>query len=459
MRRARPGVQPLTVQRMGTRLLVVGADAAGMTAAAQVRRLAPDLEIVAVDRGRWTSYSACGIPFLASGAVRGLDDLVVRSPEQFRAARIDVRTGHEVVALDLAARRAEVHNLTHGRTFHLGFDLLLVATGAVPVRPRLDGFDLPHVHGVQTLDDAARLLEDAKRRRPERIAVVGGGYIGLEMAEAFSARGAGVTVLEAGPQIMPSLDADVAGIVARSMREMGIDVRTGTEVHAVTDRAVVTAEGDVEAELVVLGTGVAPNSALGAGAGLGTGVRGALVVDRRQRTTEDGVWAAGDCCASVHLVSGRPAYEALGTVANKQGRVAGINMAGGYATFPGVMGTAVTRIGTLEVGRTGLGEAEAAAAGFEAAVVSIESTTTARYLPDARPVAVKLLAERGTGRVLGMQTAGGPGAAKRVDVVVAALAGRLGVEDLIGLDLSYAPPFSPVWDPLQVAARALLPRV
>lgn len=430
-----------------------------MSAAAQARRLAPDLEIVAVEKGRWTSYSACGIPFLASGAVAGVDDLVVRTPEQFRASRIDVRTGHEVMGLDLAARRAEIHNLTHGRSFQLGFDLLLIATGARPVRPELEGFDLPHVHGVQTLDDATRLLEDAKRRRPAHIAVVGGGYIGLEMAEAFSARGASVTVLEAGPEVMPSLDPDVGRLVARAMREMGIDVRTGAAVEAVTEHAVVTGSGEVDADLVVLGTGVEPNSALGADAGLGTGVRGALLVDRRQRTTAEGVWAAGDCAASVHLVSGRAAYEALGTVANKQGRVAGINMAGGYATFPGVLGTAVTRIGQLEVGRTGLGEAEAAAVGFDAAVVSIESTTTATYMPEARPTTVKLLAERGTGRVLGVQTAGGPGSAKRVDVVAAALAGRLTVEDLLGLDLSYAPPFSPVWDPLQVAARALLPRV
>lgn len=444
---------------MGTRLLVVGADAAGMSAAAQARRLAPDLEIVAVERGRWTSYSACGIPYLTAGSVGAIDDLVVRSPEEFRAARIDVRTGHEVVGLDLAARRAEIHNLTHGRSFALGFDLLLIATGARPVRPELDGFDLPHVHGVQTLDDAARLLEDAKRRRPARVAVVGGGYIGLEMAEAFHSRGATVTVLEAGTEVMPSLDPDVAVLVARAMREMGIDVRTGSPVEGITPEAVVTAGGEVPADLVVLGTGVAPNSDLAAAAGLEVGLRGALVVDRRQQTGAEGVWAAGDCCASVHLVSGRPFYEALGTVANKQGRVAGINMAGGYATFPGVLGTAITRIGHLEVGRTGLGVVEAAAAGFAVAAVTVDSTTTAAYLAEARPTTVKLMAERGTGRLLGMQTAGGPGSAKRVDVVAAALFGRLTVDDVMGLDLSYAPPFSPVWDPLQVAARALRPKL
>lgn len=444
---------------MGTRLLVVGGDAAGMSAALQARRLSPELEIVAVERGRWTSYSACGIPYLAGGTVASLEDLVVRTPDDLRTQRIDVRTGHEVAGIDLRARRAEVHNLTHGRTFQLGFDLLLLATGARPRRPEIDGIDAPHVHGLQTLDDASRLLDDAKRRRPAAVAVIGGGYIGLEMAEAFRSRGSSVTVLERGPEIMSSLDPDMAGRISRTMRGMGIDVRTGVEVTGVAEGVVVTSEGDVAAELVILGTGVVPNSDLGAAAGLRTGVAGSLVVDRRQQAGQEGVWAAGDCCQSVHLVSGRPVYQPLGTVANKQGRVAGLNIGGGYATFPGVLGTAVTRVGGLDVGRTGLGEAEAAGAGFLAAAVTVDSTTTASYLPDSRPTTVKLIAERRTGRLLGVQSVGGPGSAKRVDVVAAAITGGLTVEDLVGLDLSYAPPLSPVWDPLQAAARTLLSKL
>lgn len=444
---------------MGTRLLVVGGDAAGMSAALQARRLAPDLEIVAVERGRWTSYSACGIPYLVGGGVPSLESLVVRTPDDLRARRIDVRTGHEVVGIDLATRRAEVHNLTHGRSFHLGFDLLLIATGARPRRPEIPGIDGSHVHGVQTLDDASRLMEDARRRRPASVVVVGGGYIGLEIAEAFQSRGASVTVLEQSPEVLPALDPDVGARVSRAMRGMGIDVRTGVEVTAIEEGRIVTSVGDVPAEMVLLGTGVVPNSEVGASAGLATGVRGALVVDRRQRADSEGVWAAGDCCQSVHRVSGRPVYQPLGTVANKQGRVAGINLTGGYATFPGVLGTAVTRVCELEIGRTGLGERAAAEAGFEAVAVTVESTTAAGYLEESRPTTVKLLAERGTGRVLGAHSVGGPGSAKRVDVVAAALAGALTVDDLVGLDLSYAPPFSPVWDPLQTAARALLSKL
>jgi NADPH-dependent 2,4-dienoyl-CoA reductase/sulfur reductase-like enzyme len=429
-----------------------------MTAAMQARRRVPELEIVAIERGRYTSYSACGIPYLAQGTVRAIDDLVVRTPDELRAQRIDVRTGHEVVGIDLAARKAEVNNLTHGRTFQLGFDLLMVATGARPVRPEVEGIDAPHVHGVQTLDDAARLLDDAKRRRPASVVVVGGGYIGLEMAEAFQSRGASVTIVEAGPELMPSLDPDVGATVARAVRGMGIDVRTGTALNAVHEDRISTSAGDLPADLVILGTGVRPNTELGAAAGLATGVRGALVADRRQKAA-DGVWAAGDCCQSTHLVSGRPVYQALGTAANRQARVAGINLSGGYATFPGVLGTAITRVCGLEVSRTGLNEREAGEAGFEFVAATIDSTTTASYMPESRPVTVKMIAEKRTGRLLGAQISGGTGAAKRIDVVAAAMTGGLGVDDLIGMDLSYAPPFSPVWDPVQTAARFLFPKL
>jgi NADPH-dependent 2,4-dienoyl-CoA reductase/sulfur reductase-like enzyme len=444
---------------MAQRLLVVGGDAAGMSAAMQARRRAADLEIVALERGRYTSYSACGIPYLAAGAVGSVDELVVRSPEQLRAQRIDVRTGHEVTGIDLAARRVEVHNLTHGRTFQLGFDALLVATGARPAVPAVEGIDSAHVHTVQTLEDAARLLDDAKRRRPSNVAIIGGGYIGLEMAEAFSSRGASVTVIEHGPEVMSHLDPEMGALVARAVRSMGIDVRTGASLLAVHPDRVSTSAGDVPADLLVLGTGSVPNAALGEDAGLLLGANGSLVVDRRQRTSAEGVWAAGDCCQSMNLVTGQPVHQALGTVANKQGRVAGINLGGGYATFAGVLGTAITRIGGLEVGRTGLGEAEAVAAGFGVVAARVEATTAASYLAEASAITVKLVAEEGSGRILGVQIAGGTGSAKRVDVIAAAIAGRLGVEDLVGLDLSYAPPMSPVWDPLQAAARVVLGRL
>ncbi len=441
---------------MGERLLVIGGDAAGMAGAVQVRRRAAALEIVALERGTRTSYSACGIPYLVSGAVHDIEDLVARTPDDFRSARIDVRTQHEVVGIDLEARKAEVHNLAHQRGFHLGFDLLLVATGARPARPDLAGADLPHVHGVQTLDDAAGLLEAAEARQPKRVTVIGSGYVGLELAEAFLERGVTVTVVEAGPEVMGSLDPEMGALVARALRARGITVHVGLPARSISETAVHTDGNDIRTDMVILGLGVRPNSRLGADAGLETGIRDALVVDRQQRTSAEGVWAAGDCCQSIHLVSGRPVHEALGTVANKQGRVAGINISGGYATFPGVLGTAVTRVCQTEIGRTGLTEREAAGAGYRVATSLIETTTSAGYMPNASAMSMKLVAEQGSGRLLGVQVVGGPGSAKRVDVVAAALAGKLTVEDLVGLDLAYAPPFSPLWDPVQVAARDLL---
>ena len=445
-RRYRPG--------MPERVVVIGGDAAGMSAASQARRRRGDLEIVALEKGNWTSYAACGIPYHVSGAVPALDDLVARTPQQFRDRyRIDVRMRHEAMAIDLDRRRVEVRDHEHSRSLEIGFDQLVVATGARPLRPPLPGIDADCVFGVQTLDDASRLLEHARSSRCREVVVVGGGYIGLEMAEAFLAWGAQVTVVDGADQVMRTLDADVAERVADAMRRRGIQVRLGESVEGFEEGAVLTAGGPVPADMVVLGMGVTPNAELASDAGIATGARGAISVDRRQRTDVDGVWAAGDCAESYHQVSRRWMHVALGTVANKQGRVAGINLGGGYATFPGVVGTAITRVCDLEIARTGLTTFEADAAGFDAVAVTIETTSKAGYFPGTRPMMVKMLAERGTGRLLGAQIVGGEGSAKRIDTVATALTAGMSVVDVIDLDLAYAPPFSSVWDPIAVAAR------
>jgi NADPH-dependent 2,4-dienoyl-CoA reductase/sulfur reductase-like enzyme len=338
----------------------------------------------------------------------------------------------------------------------MGFDRLHVGTGARPLRPDLPGIDLPFVHGVQTLDDAEHLLAHARDLDCRRVVVVGGGYIGLEMAEAFVSRGATVTLLEAAQEVMGTLDPEMGARVGAAVREHGVDLRTGVGVESFEPGIVRTAEGEVEADLVVLGLGVVPNSELAADAGIRTGVKGAIAVDPRQRTSHEAVWAAGDCCESFHLVSRRQVHIALGTVANKQGRVAGINLGGGYATFPGVVGTAVTKVCATEVARTGLSERECAEAGLGFVAATIESTTRAGYYPGAKPIAVKMLAEPGSGRLLGAQLVGEEGAGKRIDAVAVALQAGFTAQDLVDADLSYAPPFGPLWDPVAVAARELL---
>lgn len=441
---------------MAERLVVIGGDAAGMGAAAQARRLDPTLEITALEKGPHTSYSACGLPYLVSGDVEPLEKLVVRTPQEFRdRQRIDVRVLHEVTGVDFASRRLEVRDHDHGRTLHVPFDQLLVATGARPQRPDIEGIDLPHVYGVQTLEDGARLLERAEESGCQRVVVIGGGYVGLEMAEAFCRWGAEVSVLDSGPHVMGTLDADMADLVAGAMKRHEIDVQTNTLVTGIEPGVVHTLDREVPADLVVLGAGVTPNTELVAD-GLELGHRGSISVNQRQQASVEGVWAAGDCAESFHRVTRRGIHVALGTVANRQARVAGINLGGGYATFPGVVGTAVTRLCSTEIARTGLTEREAVAAGFGYVVGRIESSTRAGYFPGSESITVKVIAERGSGRVLGGQIVGGPGSAKRIDALATAVIAEMSVGDVVDLDLGYAPPFGPVWDPIQTAARVAL---
>ena len=446
---------------MGERLLVIGGDAAGMSAASQAKRLrGDDLEVIAVERGRFTSYSACGIPYWIAGDVTDREKLVARSPEKHRQNGIDVRMGTEAVAIDVAARKVEVRH--DGTSEQLGFDQLLIATGATPLRPPVPGVDATGVYGVQTLADGEALLAvlaDASVS-PRRAVVVGAGYIGIEMAEALVRRKLTVTVIDRAEQPMTTLDPDLGKLVHEAMEGMGIDVVTGVPVDTFETssagevRAVVAGGTTYEADLVVLGAGVRPNSALAASAGLPLGAGKAIRVDERQAVRDhEGIWSAGDCVESYDRVSGRYVHVPLGTHANKQGRVAGTNLGGGQAKFPGIVRTAVSKVCDLEVGRTGLLEAEAREAGLAYETVKVESTTRAGYFPGTQPITVKLIAERGSGRLLGAQIVGREGSAKRIDICAMALWNAMTVADLAMVDLSYAPPFSPVWDPVLIAAR------
>ena len=439
---------------MAERLVVIGGDAAGMSAASQARRRCDDLEIVALERGDWTSYSACGIPYLVAGEVEDIDSLISRTPDTFRNEfRIDVRLRHEVTGIDTAAGEIEVHDIDHGRDFRLGYDQLVIGTGGRAIRPDFEGVDLDLVQGVQTLGDAQRLLDYAEECHCGHVVVVGAGYIGLELAEAFTMWGADVTIVEQQSDVLPSLDPELGALISEAMKRREIDVLCNTTVTACEAGRVHLSDRVLDADMVVLGIGVRPNSELAAEAGIEIGVKSAIRVDRRQRTSAEGVWAAGDCAESTSFVSGAPTYVALGTAANRQGRVAGINIGGGYATSPGVLGTAASRFCALEVARTGLTAEEASASGFSPVEALIESRTKAGYYPGSEPITIKLVAERGSGRLLGGQIVGGEGSAKRIDVLATAIMNRMTVHEMIDLDLAYAPPFGGVWDPVLVAAR------
>jgi NADPH-dependent 2,4-dienoyl-CoA reductase/sulfur reductase-like enzyme len=446
---------------LSERLVIIGGDAAGMSAAGQARRrTAPGaLDVVVVERGRFTSYSACGIPYWIGGGVENVEALISRTPDEHRADGIDVRTRTEAVGIDLDTGTVTVADLDGGGEERLGFDQLLLATGSVPNRPDLPGITAANVHGVQVLDDGvalrARLAQDGVRR----VVVIGGGYIGLEIAEAVKQRGLEVTVVDRASTPVGMFDPDIGEYISNAVRGLGIGLELGVAVIAIETSngiasAVHTADGSVfPADVVVLGLGVRPNVALAAAAGIPVGTSGGLVVDRQMRTPIAGVWAAGDCVESRHRVSGQPVVVALGTHANKQGRIAGINLSGGYATFPGVIGTAVTKVCDWEVARTGLSSREATEVGYEFVTASIDSSTRAGYFPGSQPIRVKMLAERRSGRLLGAQIVGREGAAKRIDVLATAIWNEMPVDEVLNLDLSYAPPFAPVWDPVLVAAR------
>ncbi len=443
---------------MTERLVVIGGDAAGMSAASQARRRRgpDDLAIVAFERGNFTSFSACGIPYFVGETVSELDQLIARTPEEFEAMDIEVHLRHEVTAIDTDAQRLTVKGPDGER--NEPYDQLMVATGAVPKRPDIPGADADGIFGVQTLDHGLDIKAAIEATAPKHAVVIGGGYIGLEMAEAMVNRGIRVTLIDRNPQPMTTLDPDMGALVADAMRGMGIDVRTnqtvtGFEVAHGSVTAVVTADGEVPTDIVILGLGVRPNVELAQEAGLRLGGSGAVAVDRQMRASVTGVWSAGDCAEKYHRITRTGVAFALGTHANKEGRVAGINLGGGYATFPGVVGTAVSKICDYEVARTGLKESEATAAGFDFITSIVESTTRAGYFPGATKMKVKLLVEQRSGLLLGAQIIGREGAAKRIDVLATALWNEMTVDDLHQVDLSYAPPFSPVWDPVLIAAR------
>lgn len=388
--------------------------------------------------------------------------MVERTPEVFREEHnIDVRTHHEVEEIDLNRRRVLARQPETGGTSWEPFDHLHLAMGSSPIRPGVPGGDAPGIYGLSTLQSGIRVREAIDREKPKHAVIVGGGYIGLEMAEALFLRDIRVSLVEKLPQVMNTFDPDMSVLVSEELRRIGVNLLLeesleGFDISQGKVSAVITNRQTIPTKMVILGMGVRPNSEMAAGAGIPLGEKNSIKVNERMQTGAPNVWAAGDCVESFNLVSRKPFYIALGTVANKQGRVAGINLGGGYATFPGVVGTAVSKICDMEVSRTGLLEREIKQLGLEYVSAIINSRTHSRYYPNSGPITVKLLAERGSGRLLGGQIVGAETAAKRIDVIAVALHAGFTVDEMINLDLGYAPPLSLVWDPVLIAARNIV---
>lgn len=466
---------------MTERLIIIGGVAAGMSAAAKARRTNPDLEIVVYEKSGYVSYGACGFPYFIKGDVPRMEDLIARTPAQMAAQGVTALVHHEVVDIDPARRTVRVVNHASGAAFNDHWDKLIITTGASVQRPPLPGAHLPGVFTLRTVEDALAIRRWLVEEKPRCGVIVGAGYIGLEMAEALSANGVDVTIVEMADQVMPGMDADVAALILTELQAQGVSVRLRQPVrsfigpmllHEVVRevaakvqgeeregngrlriREVLTQSSILAADVVIFGAGGRPDVTLAQAAGIQLGPSGAIAVDEQQRTNVPGIWAAGAVAEAQHLVWGKPTYWPLAAVASKQGRVAGTNAAGGLAKFGGVVGTAVVKAFDLAIAVTGLTEKQAAASGFNAASVTIEAASRAHYMPGSAPVHVKLVYDKESERLLGAQMVGKDGVAKRIDVIAAALHAGWTVGDLADLDLSYAPPFAPVWDPILVAAN------
>ena len=444
------------------RLVVVGGVAAGTKAASRARRLDPGLEITVYQAEPEPSISECGLPYLLSGMVESRDRLVARTPEKFAEGNIDMRVRHRVQKILPGTKKLTVLDLATGETFEDFYDRLVVATGARAVLPPIPGADLDGIFELRFLTDADEVLRYTKAQSPGKAVVVGGGYIGLEVAENLCRMGMEVSIIEGEDRVALAYGSEVSERVEAELKRNGIRVFTGERVEEFVGdgrvRAVRFGEGELEAQLVILGVGVKPSVGLAQEAGAELGPTGAIRVDKHMRTNLPDVWAAGDCVETVNLVSGTPAWVPLGDTANQMGRVVGTNVASPAGEevleFPGVLGTGIFKVFDLGVGKTGLSEEEAADAGFETASASIEARDRAGYYPGAEKVFLKLIADAQTGRLLGAEAAGS-GADKLTDICATALWGRLSYPDLINIDLAYSPPYGPALSPVIQAATIL----
>jgi NADPH-dependent 2,4-dienoyl-CoA reductase/sulfur reductase-like enzyme len=439
------------------RLLIIGGVAAGMSAASRARRQNPQLEIIVLEKGDYVSYGTCGLPYYLSGQVKDWKELLVYSPEFFRDKRgIDIRFRHE--AVEIEPGRKTVHALRSGsEPIAFPYDKLVITTGGAPALS-VPSSDLPGVFTCNDLAGTIRLREFIETQQPKSAAIIGSGYIGLEVAEAFTSRGMRVVIFERSEEVLDGIEWDIGKRVEETLAKHGVELRKMSAVTSISGGSgagslhVHSKSGSAPADVALLSTGIIPRSKLAEAAGISWGPTGAIAVDERMQTSANSIYAAGDCAETRHLVTGKPVYFPLGTTANKQGRVAGENAGGGNARFEGIVGTLATKVFELEVAKTGLSIAAARANGFDADSVTITSLSRAKYFL-GKPLTVTLIWDRADGRLLGCQMAGEEGVAKRIDVAAMALHARMRVQNMLHLDLSYAPPFATVWEAILIAAN------
>jgi NADPH-dependent 2,4-dienoyl-CoA reductase/sulfur reductase-like enzyme len=448
------------------RIVIIGGVAAGTSAASKAKRIDPNADVKIIQQESVVSYAACGIPYVIEGVINNFEELIERPPDVFKSKYdIDVIVNTHAHKIDSFRKQVHATDLQSGKETIFDYDFLVVATGARAAVPNIKGVNQKGVFFIRNYSDGVKINDSTRARDVHSSIIAGAGLIGLEMVEAFKKRGhtergdMDVTVVEMADHILPSLlDKNMAKIVERELEANGVKIILGESVEEILGRdgqikgIRTSAKRDIDSDLIVLGTGVRPNSEIARDAGVELGYANAIKVDEYMRTNIPDIFAAGDCATARNYITNKDTYVPLGTTANKQGRVAGENVAGGNTRFRGIAGSAITKVFDLFIGKTGLTSEEGIRNGFDPVEEVIESITRAGYYPGNKPIWIKIVADRKSGRVLGSQIVGGEGVKERIDLIALALLLKADIRDLASYDACYVPPASPVWEPINIAA-------
>ena len=439
------------------KVVIVGGVAGGATAAARLRRLDETAQIVVFERSGYVSYANCGLPYYIGGVIEDQAELTLQTPESFyERFRVEMKVRHEVTAIDRTAKTVTVRNLDTGEVFTESYDKLLLSPGAKPTQPALPGVGLDRLFTLRTVEDTLRIHRFVEEQHPRSVVLAGGGFIGLELAENLRDRGLEVTIVQRPKQLMTPFDADMAALIHREVRAHGVRLALGHTVEGFAEadgsvQVLLKGEQPLQADMVILAIGVTPDSRLAADAGLELGLKGSILVNDRMQTSDPDIYAVGDAVQVNHFVTGQPALIALAGPANKQGRIAADNIAGGDSLYKGSQGSSVLKIFSLTAAATGLNEGAARRAGLDIEAVVLSPMNHAGYYPGGRVMTMKVLFEKGTGKLLGAQIVGSDGVDKRIDVLATAIRAGMTAADLTELDLAYAPPYSSAKDPVNMA--------
>lgn len=445
------------------KVLIIGGVAAGTKAAAKIKRENPKFDVTIITKDEHISYAGCGLPYYIGGVIEDKRDLVVKTPEEFQAltgAKVFIK--HEALDIDKKNKKVKVLDLTSEELKEFSYDKLLIATGASPFIPALDGINLKNIYTIRKVEDALNIREAIQSKNIKRAVVVGGGFIGLEVAENLAEQGVRVTIFELDPHILPGFDADVAAIAQEHLLDKGVMVLTNEKVTALegteTVERVITDNGKIKTDLVIMSIGVKPNVELAKKAGIELGVTGAIKINEYMETSTEDIYAVGDCAENINLITNSNVWYPMGSTANKMGRIAALNITnpGNKDSLKGVLGTTVVKLFDLNACKTGISERDAKKLGYDAVSVLVPANDKAHYYPGFKMVATKLIADKATHKILGAQIIGQGVVDKPIDIIATAITFGGKVEDLEKLDLAYAPPFSMAMSSTIVASNVLL---